>query len=65
MLRAVAEPDASSAKALALLNRLGFVRHSEITLPEIDLLEVYLPEKRAVLAFLDHPAVLPPAVGHA
>ncbi|MGW6619441.1 GNAT family N-acetyltransferase [Streptomyces erythrochromogenes] len=65
VLRAVAEPDASNAKALALLNRIGFVRHSEITLPEIDLPEVYLPEKRAVLAFLDRPAVLPPAVGHA
>ncbi|MFG2713582.1 GNAT family N-acetyltransferase [Streptomyces goshikiensis] len=53
--RAVAEPDARNAKALALLNRLGFVRHGEITLPEIDLPEVYLPEKRAVLAFLDRP----------
>ncbi|MFC9820128.1 GNAT family N-acetyltransferase [Streptomyces erythrochromogenes] len=65
VLRAVAEPDASNAKALALLDRLGFVRHSEITLPEIDLPEVYLPEKRAVLAFLDRPAALPPAVSHA
>ncbi|WP_369382615.1 GNAT family N-acetyltransferase [Streptomyces sp. cg36] len=60
--RAVAEPDARNEKALALLNRLGFVRQGEITLPEIDLPEVYLPQKRAVLAFLDRPAVLPPAV---
>lgn len=61
----MAEPDASNAKALALLNRLGFVRQGEITLPEIDLPEIYLPEKRAVLAFLDRPAVLPPAVATA
>ncbi|MFF4448488.1 GNAT family N-acetyltransferase [Streptomyces sp. NPDC001502] len=62
VLRAVAEPDASNDKALALLNRLGFVREGEITLPEIDLPEVYLPEKRAVLAFLDRPALLPAPV---
>ncbi|MFB6512935.1 GNAT family N-acetyltransferase [Streptomyces virginiae] len=61
VLRAVAEPDASNAKAVALMNRLGFVGQGEITLPEIDLPEVYLPEKRAVLAFLDRPAVLPTA----
>lgn len=57
----MAEPDASNAKAVALMNRLGFVGQGEITLPEIDLPEVYLPEKRAVLAFLDRPAVLPTA----
>ncbi|WP_030760099.1 GNAT family N-acetyltransferase [Streptomyces sp. NRRL F-2664] len=62
VLRAVAEPDAANDKAVALMNRLGFVPQGEITLPEIDLPEVYLPEKRAVLAFLDRPAVLPPAV---
>ncbi|MEG3630931.1 GNAT family N-acetyltransferase [Streptomyces poriticola] len=60
--RAVAEPDALNGKAVALMNRLGFVRQGEITLPEVDLPEVYLPPKRAVLAFLDRPAVLPPAV---
>ncbi|MEV7618068.1 GNAT family N-acetyltransferase [Streptomyces sp. NPDC089799] len=56
--RAVAEPDAANAKALALLGRIGFVPQGGITLPEIDLPEVYLPEKRAVLAFLDRPAEL-------
>ncbi|MFD3555132.1 GNAT family N-acetyltransferase [Streptomyces goshikiensis] len=59
--RAVGEPDARNAKALALLNRLGFVCHGEITLPEIDLPEVYLPEKRAVLVFLDRPRPEAPA----
>ncbi|MFF7296685.1 GNAT family N-acetyltransferase [Streptomyces sp. NPDC008265] len=62
VLRAVGEPDARNAKALALSSRLGFVHQGEITLPEIDLPEVYLPEKRAVLAFLERPAVLPPPV---
>ncbi|MEU5806583.1 GNAT family N-acetyltransferase [Streptomyces sp. NPDC047718] len=59
VLRAVGEPDARNEKALAMLDRLGFVRHGEITLPEIDLPEVYLPEKQAVLAFLDRPEMLP------
>ncbi|AXE24927.1 siderophore biosynthesis protein [Streptomyces globosus] len=63
VLRAVGEPDARNAKAVAMLGRLGFVPQGEITLPEIDLPEIYLPEKRAVLAFLDRPAVLPPADG--
>lgn len=50
--RVVAEPDALNEKAIARLERTGFVLGPEIELPEIDLPEVYLPAKRARLAFL-------------
>ncbi|WP_030295071.1 GNAT family N-acetyltransferase [Streptomyces katrae] len=52
--RVVAEPDARNEKAIARLERTGFVIGPEVELPEIDLPEVYLPAKRARLAFL-HP----------
>ncbi|MEU9301046.1 GNAT family N-acetyltransferase [Streptomyces sp. NPDC048269] len=57
--RLVAEPDARNAKAIALLERTGFVLGPEVELPEIDLPEVYLPAKPARLAFLNAPAPLP------
>lgn len=50
--RVVVEPDARNAKAITRLVRQGFVPGPEIVLPEIDLPGVYLPEKRARLAFL-------------
>lgn len=57
--RVVAEPDARNTKALARLERTGFVLGPEVVLPEIDLPEVYLPAKPARLAFLDAPVPLP------
>ncbi|MEV6732453.1 GNAT family N-acetyltransferase [Streptomyces sp. NPDC051364] len=53
--RVVAEPDARNEKAIARLERTGFVLGPEIELPEIDLPEVYLPAKQARLAFLSTP----------
>ncbi|WP_328620237.1 GNAT family N-acetyltransferase [Streptomyces sp. NBC_00354] len=53
--RVVAEPDARNEKAIARLERTGFVLGPEIELPEIDLPEVYLPAKQARLAFLSAP----------
>ncbi|MFD0268912.1 GNAT family N-acetyltransferase [Streptomyces sp. NPDC127106] len=49
--RIVAEPDARNAKAIARLERSGFVLGPEVELPEIDLPEVFVPAKRARLAF--------------
>ncbi|MCT9005473.1 GNAT family N-acetyltransferase [Streptomyces rhizosphaerihabitans] len=54
--RAVVEPDARNAKAIARLTRQGFVPAGDIVLPEIDLPEVHLPEKHARLAFLTREA---------
>ncbi|MDJ0379503.1 GNAT family N-acetyltransferase [Streptomyces sp. G-G2] len=53
--RIVGEPDARNEKAIARLERTGFVLGPEVELPEIDLPEVYLPAKPARLAFLDAP----------
>jgi penicillin amidase len=54
--RAVVEPDARNAKAIARLTGQGFVPAGDIVLPGIDLPEVRLPEKRALLAFLTREA---------
>ncbi|WP_330332782.1 acetyltransferase [Streptomyces sp. NBC_00536] len=54
-VRVVAEPDARNEKAIARLERTGFVLGPEVELPEIDLPEVYLPAKPARLAFLSAP----------
>jgi len=54
--RAVVEPDAGNTRAIARLTRQGFVPAGEILLPGIDLPEVQLPEKRALLAFLTREA---------
>ncbi|MER5539902.1 GNAT family N-acetyltransferase [Streptomyces mirabilis] len=56
--RVVVEPDARNEKAIARLVRQGFVPGPEIVLPEIDLPGVYLPEKRARLAFLTRETAL-------
>lgn len=49
--RLVVEPDARNDKAIALFRRAGFEFTGEIVLPEIDLPEVRLAEKRAQLGF--------------
>jgi hypothetical protein len=48
----VVEPDVRNVKAIERLMRQGFELGPEVVLPEIDLPKVYLPEKRARLAFL-------------
>ncbi|WP_405438310.1 acetyltransferase [Streptomyces avidinii] len=53
--RVVVEPDARNTKAIARMERTGFVLGPEVVLPEIDLPEVYLPAKPARLAFLSAP----------
>jgi hypothetical protein len=50
--RIVVDPDARNARALARFTAEGFVLGPPVTLPEIDLPDVYLPEKRARLGFL-------------
>jgi hypothetical protein len=50
--RVVVDPDEDNGKAVARFLRQGFDRGPVVVLPEIDLPDVYLPEKRAQLAFL-------------
>ncbi|WP_338897316.1 GNAT family N-acetyltransferase [Streptomyces sp. TG1A-60] len=50
--RVVVDPDERNEKAIARFLRQGFERGPVVVLPEIDLPDVYLPEKRAQLAFL-------------
>ncbi|MET9321652.1 GNAT family N-acetyltransferase [Streptomyces sp. NPDC003038] len=57
--RVIAEPDARNEKAIARLERTGFMLGPEVELPEIDLPEVYLPAKRARLTFLSAPVPQP------
>ncbi|MEU6364995.1 GNAT family N-acetyltransferase [Streptomyces sp. NPDC046931] len=54
--RIVVDPDERNAKAVARFLRQGFVSGPTVVLPEVDLPDVYLPEKRARLAFLDRQA---------
>ncbi|MFF1280308.1 GNAT family N-acetyltransferase [Streptomyces sp. NPDC058299] len=57
--RIVVDPDVRNTKALARFARQGFRRGPAVVLPEIDLPDVYLPEKHAQLAFLDRAVALP------
>lgn len=50
--RVVVDPDERNERAIARFTRQGFESGPVVVLPEIDLPEVYLPEKRARLAFL-------------
>ncbi|MER7714696.1 GNAT family N-acetyltransferase [Streptomyces werraensis] len=50
--RVVVDPDVANEKAIARFARQGFVAGPRVVLPEIDLPDLYLPEKRAQLAFL-------------
>lgn len=50
--RVVVDPDVANEKAVARFLRQGFTAGPRVVLPEIDLPDVYLPEKKAQLAFL-------------
>lgn len=50
--RVVVDPDVANEKAIARFARQGFTTGPVVVLPEVDLPDVYLPEKRAQLAFL-------------
>ncbi|MFE7644729.1 GNAT family N-acetyltransferase [Streptomyces phaeoluteigriseus] len=57
--RVVVDPDVRNEKALARFLRHGFEPGPVVTLPEIDLPDVYLPEKTAQLAFLTREVAFP------
>ncbi|MFH8802746.1 GNAT family N-acetyltransferase [Streptomyces sp. NPDC017936] len=57
--RVVVDPDVRNDKAIARFLRQGFEAGPVVTLPEIDLPDVYLPEKQAQLAFLRREAAFP------
>ncbi|MDX3747339.1 GNAT family N-acetyltransferase [Streptomyces sp. AK08-02] len=57
--RVVVDPDVANEKAVARFLRQGFVPGPVVVLPEIDLPDVYLPEKRAQLAFLRREVAFP------
>jgi hypothetical protein len=57
--RVVVDPDVRNEKAVARFLRQGFEAGPVVTLPEIDLPDVYLPEKKAQLAFLRREVVFP------
>ncbi|ANJ08328.1 acetyltransferase [Streptomyces parvulus] len=50
--RIVVDPDIDNEKAVARFLRQGFTAGPAVVLPEVDLPDVYLPEKKAQLAFL-------------
>ncbi|MFG2132725.1 GNAT family N-acetyltransferase [Streptomyces sp. NPDC048751] len=57
--RVVVDPDVANEKAVSRFLRQGFEAGPVVTLPEIDLPDVYLPEKRAQLAFLRREVAFP------
>ncbi|MEU2064358.1 GNAT family N-acetyltransferase [Streptomyces sp. NPDC013455] len=57
--RIVVDPDVRNTKAITRFERQGFSRGPAVVLPEVDLPDVYLPEKRAQLAFLDRAVAFP------
>jgi hypothetical protein len=61
--RIVVDPDARNERALARFTAQGFAFGPPVTLPEIDLPDVYLPEKRARLGFLRASAGEGPGAG--
>ncbi|KUN90946.1 GNAT family N-acetyltransferase [Streptomyces caeruleatus] len=50
--RVVVDPDVRNGKAMARFLRQGFTAGPVVVLPEVDLPDVYIPEKKAQLAFL-------------
>ncbi|MEU1407650.1 GNAT family N-acetyltransferase [Streptomyces sp. NPDC005728] len=50
--RVVVDPDVRNVKAIARFERQGFRQGPAVVLPEVDIPDVYLPEKHAQLAFL-------------
>jgi len=57
--RVVVDPDVRNEKAIARFLRHGFEAGPVVVLPEIDLPDVYLPEKKAQLAFLAREVAFP------
>ncbi|MEV6840419.1 GNAT family N-acetyltransferase [Streptomyces sp. NPDC051133] len=57
--RLVVDPDVRNTKAIDRFERQGFVRGPAVVLPEVDVPDVHLPEKRAQLAFLDRAVAFP------
>ena len=57
--RVVVDPDVRNEKAVTRFRKLGFAPGPVVVLPEIDLPDVYLPEKKAQLAFLDREILFP------
>lgn len=50
--RVVVDPDVRNEKAIARFLKQGFTAGPAVVLPEVDLPDVYIPEKKAQLAFL-------------
>ncbi|MFF4566851.1 GNAT family N-acetyltransferase [Streptomyces sp. NPDC001435] len=57
--RIVVDPDVRNEKAIARFVRQGFEKGPAVVLPEIDIPDVYLPEKHAQLAFLTREVAFP------
>ncbi|MGW7407997.1 GNAT family N-acetyltransferase [Streptomyces sp. NPDC054833] len=57
--RIVVDPDVRNEKAIARFVRQGFEKGPAVILPEIDIPDVYLPEKHAQLAFLTREVAFP------
>jgi penicillin amidase len=55
----VVDPDVRNEKAVARFLRQGFVAGPRVVLPEIDIPDVFLPEKHAQLAFLPREVAFP------
>lgn len=57
--RIVVDPDVRNDKAIARFLRQGFTAGPVVVLPEVDLPDVYIPEKNAQLAFLEREVAFP------
>ncbi|GHB25947.1 acetyltransferase [Streptomyces viridiviolaceus] len=57
--RIVVDPDVRNDKAVARFLKQGFTAGPAVVLPEVDLPDVYLPEKKAQLAFLTREVAFP------
>ncbi|MER7403097.1 GNAT family N-acetyltransferase [Streptomyces sp. NPDC000070] len=57
--RIVVDPDVRNEKAITRFRAMGFTEGPVVVLPEIDLPDVYLPAKKAQLAFLDREILFP------
>jgi hypothetical protein len=57
--RVVVDPDVRNERAIARFLKQGFEAGEAVVLPEIDLPDVYLPEKHAQLAFLRREVAFP------
>ncbi|MFC7897154.1 GNAT family N-acetyltransferase [Streptomyces sp. NPDC057381] len=57
--RIVVDPDVGNEKAIARFLKQGFTAGPAVVLPEVNLPDVYLPEKKAQLAFLRREVAFP------